>query len=49
MNKKDTSSEPVPFPHFEAAAKQILSVSKKAFDKVLKSRPRRPKKPHGTA
>ena len=43
---KKPDSKSVPFEKFEAAAKQILSVSKKDFDKTLASRPRRPKQPY---
>ena len=47
--KKIVPSEYTPFEKFEAAAKRLLSVSKKDFDKALESRPRRPKKPAGSS
>jgi hypothetical protein len=45
--KKSITEQPTPFAKFEAAAKRILSIPKNDFDKVLQSRPRRPKKPAG--
>lgn len=46
MSKKPRALS-VSFQKFEAAAKQVLAVPKKDFDKALASRPRRPKKPAG--